>query len=161
MSRQTTTQQGMMLLEALLGILLFSIGILGLVGLQSISVKNTTEARYRSEAAYLASQIVGRMWIDRANLANYALTTATTSCTAAPATVKDWLCQVEKGDPTATPPVPPALPGITTAPETRPTIVIAADQVTVTLRWRTTAPNAAITDGSDIRKYTLITRINF
>ena len=141
-------QAGMMLLEALLGILLFSIGILGLIGLQGVSIKNTTEARYRSEAAYLANQIVGRMWVDRTNLANYALTTGTTCNTGATTALQQWLCQVES-----------TLPGITAAAPTRPTITVAADTVTVTLHWRV-GSNAAITDNSDIRSYVLMTRIN-
>lgn len=141
-------QGGMMLLEALLGILLFSIGILGLIGLQGVSIKNTTEARYRSEAAYLANQIVGRMWVDRSNLASYALTTGTTCNTGATTALQQWLCQVEA-----------TLPGITTAAPTRPTIAVAADTVTVTLHWRV-GSNSAITDNSDIRSYVLITRIN-
>lgn len=142
-------QDGMMLLEALLGILLFSIGILGLVGLQSVSIKNTTDARLRSEAGYLANQIVGRMWADRPNLANYALTTGT-NCSGAVAQLKDWLCQVER-----------SLPGITSAAATRPTIAVdtTTNTVTVTLHWRMN-DNPAITDGSDIHNYVLITRIN-
>jgi type IV pilus assembly protein PilV len=138
----------MMLLEALLGILLFSIGILGLIGMQGVSIKNTTEARYRSEAAYLANQIVGRMWLDRANLASYALTTGTTCVVASTTALQQWLCQVEA-----------SLPGITATPATRPSITVAADTVTVTLHWRVSS-NAAITDNSDIRNYVLITRIN-
>ena len=143
-------QQGVMLLEALLGILLFSVGILGLVGLQSVSIKNTTDARLRSEAGYLASQVVGRIWADRANVANYALGTSTTCASSGtiPDSLKDWLCQVEA-----------ELPGITTAAATRPTIVVdASNNVTVTLHWRATT-NAAITDGSDIRKYILVTKV--
>lgn len=131
--------QGVMLLEALIGILIFSIGILGLVGLQSTSIKNTTEARYRSEAAYLANQIVGRMWSDRTNLASYALSAATT-CTGGTSSLQTWLCQVETN-----------LPGITAAAN-RPDIAVAADQVTITLRWQL--------PGSDARRYTVVTRIN-
>ena len=143
-------EHGMMLLEALLGILLFSVGILGLIGLQGVSIKNTTEARYRSEAAYLANQIVGRMWVDRANLASYALTSSTTACNASStAALQQWLCQVEA-----------SLPGITTAAATRPTIAVATDTVTVTMHWRVGGINSAVTDGSDIRKFVLITRIN-
>jgi type IV pilus assembly protein PilV len=141
-------QAGMMLLEAMLGILLFSIGILGLIGLQGVSIKNTTEARYRSEAAYLANQIVGRMWIDRANLANYALTSGTTCNASATTAIQQWLCQVEA-----------SLPGITATAATRPTITVAADAVTITMHWRV-GSNSAITDNSDIRSYVLITRIN-
>ncbi len=148
---RATGMHGMMLIEALLGILIFSVGILGLVGLQAASMRNATEARYRTEAAYLANQIVGRMWIDRgianANLANYVLTTATV-CTASTATaLQQWLCEVER-----------TLPGIT-ATVARPTITVATDTVTVTLRWKA-ATNSTITDGSDIRRYVLIARIN-
>jgi type IV pilus assembly protein PilV len=143
--------RGMMLIEALLGILIFSVGILGLVGLQAASMRNATEARYRTEAAYLANQIVGRMWIDRgvanANLANYVLTTATTCTSSATTALQQWLCEVER-----------TLPGITTT-VARPTITVATDTVTVTLRWKATT-NTAITDGSDIRRYVLIAKIN-
>jgi len=64
-------QQGMLLLEALVGILIFSIGILAMLGMQSVGMQNTIESKYRSEAAYLANQIVGTMWVDRANIATY------------------------------------------------------------------------------------------
>ena len=35
------------------------------------AIKNTTDARYRSEAAYLATQIVGQMWVDMDKLDSY------------------------------------------------------------------------------------------
>jgi type IV pilus assembly protein PilV len=132
--------QGVMLLEALIGILIFSVGILGLIGLLSASIKNTTEARYRGEAAYLANQIVGRMWTDRTNLAAYALATGTACNTSSGAALQLWLCQVET-----------TLPGIT-AGANRPTITVATDTVTVTLRWQV--------PGGDARNYSVITRIN-
>ena len=50
-------QGGVMLLEVLIGILIFSIGILAMLGMQTIGMRNTVEAKYRSEAAYLANQI--------------------------------------------------------------------------------------------------------
>jgi type IV pilus assembly protein PilV len=56
-------QRGVMLLEALVAILIFSIGILGVVGLQATAVKQSTDARYRAEAALLADQLLGQMWI--------------------------------------------------------------------------------------------------
>lgn len=64
-------QQGVMLIEALIGILIFSIGILALIGMQATAIKNTTDARYRSEAAFLANQIIGQMWVDLPNLGRY------------------------------------------------------------------------------------------
>ena len=57
-------QRGGFLLEALVGILIFSFGILGLVGLQANAIRHVNDAQYRGEAVYLASTIVGRMWTD-------------------------------------------------------------------------------------------------
>ncbi|MEI8171278.1 MAG: type IV pilus modification protein PilV [Rhodoferax sp.] len=55
-------QTGSMLIEVLIAILIFSIGILGIVGLQASAVTASTDARYRSEAALLANELIGRMW---------------------------------------------------------------------------------------------------
>lgn len=76
---QAKFQQGVVLLEALIGILIFSFGILALAGLQGAMVKNTTDSNYRSEASYLAQQQLGRMWADPSNLANYLGTTPVAS----------------------------------------------------------------------------------
>lgn len=64
-------QQGVVLLEALIAILLFSIGVLALVGLQASMVKNTASAKSRIDAGYIAQQRIGQMWTDPGNLANY------------------------------------------------------------------------------------------
>lgn len=55
-------QHGSFLLEALIAILLFSIGILGMVGLLGASTRATNDARYRSEAAYIANGMAADMW---------------------------------------------------------------------------------------------------
>lgn len=67
-------QRGSMLLEGLIAILIFSMGILALVGLQAASIKNASDAEFRTEAAYLANEVIGQMWLDQANLASYAAT---------------------------------------------------------------------------------------
>lgn len=56
-------QKGSMLLEALIAILIFSMGILAIVGLQAASVQASTDARYRTEASLLANQLIGQMWV--------------------------------------------------------------------------------------------------
>lgn len=61
-------QQGIVLLEALIAILLFSMGILALVGLQAAMVSNTTASKYRADASYIAQQQLGRLWADPANV---------------------------------------------------------------------------------------------
>ena len=58
-------EQGVMLIEALIAILIFSIGILAVVGMQSVAIKNVTESKHRSEAAFLAQELMAQMWIDQ------------------------------------------------------------------------------------------------
>lgn len=90
-------QQGVALLEALFAVLLFSIGVLALVGLQATSIKNSADAKYRSDAAQLAKQIVGQMWVDRSNIDNYAHHTTGTTCSfggPASANVGTWVSPV-------------------------------------------------------------------
>ena len=51
-------QQGVMLLEALVAILIFSIGILAIVGMQASAVRAVTDSRSRSEASFFANQLI-------------------------------------------------------------------------------------------------------
>ncbi len=66
------TQSGVVLIEALVAVLIFSLGILALVGLQGAMIKNTGELKYRADASFIAQKRLGRMWADPENLANYA-----------------------------------------------------------------------------------------
>ncbi|MFW5431824.1 MAG: prepilin-type cleavage/methylation domain-containing protein [Methylophilaceae bacterium] len=65
------SQQGAVLLEALIAVVIFSFGILALAGLQGAMVKNTTNANFRSEAGHIAQQHLGQIWGDPNNIANY------------------------------------------------------------------------------------------
>lgn len=56
-----SSERGVVLLEALIAILIFSFGILGLVGLQAASIKNVGEAQYRVEAALHADSVIAQM----------------------------------------------------------------------------------------------------
>jgi type IV pilus assembly protein PilV len=64
-----TYQSGMMLLEALIGILIFSIGILALVAMQAAAVGSVADAQYRVEAVNLANQVLANIWttVDRSS----------------------------------------------------------------------------------------------
>jgi type IV pilus assembly protein PilV len=126
-----TGQQGVVLLEALIGILIFSLGILALVAMQAVSVSTVSNARYRTEAAFLANEIISQIWVDRGtsygNVANYAISAGSASSPPAQAWVQKVYAE---------------LPGSNTNP---PDIVIATPpeggrQVTVTIRWK--APDA-------------------
>lgn len=62
-SASASTQRGSFLLEALIAILIVSLGVLGLVALQTRAMQQTDDSHFRSEAAFLASDLVSRMWI--------------------------------------------------------------------------------------------------
>ncbi|NOT18237.1 MAG: type IV pilus modification protein PilV [Sulfuriferula sp.] len=84
------SQSGMVLIEAMIAVLIFSIGILGIVALQAAMIKSTSQAQYRAQAQYIAQQMLGNMWADPTNIANhydYACTELPNGvCTAAAAT---------------------------------------------------------------------------
>jgi len=57
-------QKGAVLLESLIALLIFSFGVLALAGLQSAMMKNTDDAKYRAEAAFVAQRILGDIWVN-------------------------------------------------------------------------------------------------
>ena len=117
--RIRNNQKGVTLLESLLGILLFSVGILAVVGMQAMAVRNVAESKYRMDASFLANQIIGEMWVNRTNLASYAYTGGTP-----PAVATTWVTHVAN-----------TLPGTTTTLNP-PLINISGNTVTITLRWQ-------------------------
>jgi len=127
-------QSGAMLLEALIAILLFSIAILGLAGLQARGIEVVRDAEYRAQASHFANQIVGHMWADRFNVPLYALNSgAGVACTAGAnaslnPVVADWLNALSGAG------VAGALPG---AANLQQQIEVAPDNVvTVTVCWQ-------------------------
>ena len=95
-------QAGIILLEGLIAILIFSMGILAIVGLQGASIRNSADAKYRADASTLANEIIGQMWADQASLAAYAhnpVSVAGTPCgptvgASTNANVTNWLANV-------------------------------------------------------------------
>jgi type IV pilus assembly protein PilV len=83
--------QGVMLIEALIAILIFSIGILAIVGMQGVAIKTVTQSKYRSEAAFLANEVLSQMWSDTGNLASYDYPAGG----AAPSRLADWKARVD------------------------------------------------------------------
>jgi type IV pilus assembly protein PilV len=78
------TQSGIMILEALIAILIFSFGILAIVALQAVSVKLAGDAKYRSDASMLAEELLAEMWTSDRVPANMSALFATgaDACTA-------------------------------------------------------------------------------
>ncbi len=94
------SQGGIILIEALIAILIFSMGILAIIGLQAQSVRNSSEAKYRADASFLVNQIIGRLWADRSNIATYSHLPTGTVCTpsgsaSANTNVTQWLAGVD------------------------------------------------------------------
>lgn len=108
-----------MLLEALVGLLIFAFGVLGIVGLQAAMTQAQTAAKFRADAAYLASEARGAMWVDMTNLMNY---DTTASCASHPR-CKAWTDKVAATLPSGAADIE----------------VTAAGLVTITITW--TAPN--------------------
>lgn len=151
-SKSRRMHRGFMLFEALVGMVIFSVGVLGLVGFQSTAIKSSTEAKGRSDAAFLANQLIARMWTDRSNLPSYALNAAQPACalTAGNASVHppvvNWLGYVQ-GDATN----PGMLPGADALAQQ--VSIDATSTVTVTLCWN--AP------GGDVHRHVARSRIRF
>ncbi len=58
-------QQGFTLIEVMVSIIILAIGLLGMAGLQTITLKNGQSAYMRSQATILAYDIMDRMRINR------------------------------------------------------------------------------------------------
>lgn len=63
--------RGIALLEVLVALLIFTVGVLGLAGLQATMTRAQTQAQMRADAGYLANEAIGRMWSDVTNTALY------------------------------------------------------------------------------------------
>jgi len=125
---------GSAILEGLIAILLFSVGIIAIMGLQSVSINAVRDAKYRSDASYVAAQIIGLMWADRGansvNLPCYSIPTAGT-CPSSSSTTERvaWLNSfTTSGGVNFLPGAAPARQEIT--------VDTATSTVTVTIRWQ-------------------------
>ena len=72
------SRRGFFLIEAMVAILIFALGILGLVAMGGTAVSSQSDAQYRTEASSLADAIAGEMalGIDRTSEANKAASLA-------------------------------------------------------------------------------------
>lgn len=67
----TSMQQGSVLIEAMVALVIFSMGVLALVGLQSTMIKNSSDNRYRAEAQLIAQTHIANMMAYGGDAANY------------------------------------------------------------------------------------------
>jgi type IV pilus assembly protein PilV len=71
--RIARAQLGMALLECLMALLIFSVGLLGLLGLEARVMNISTDSENRGRAAMLANEVASQMWL------NNTVTPATTA----------------------------------------------------------------------------------
>ena len=126
------SQAGVMLLEALIAILIFSLGILSLVALQATAVQLTSDAKYRTDATLLANRLIGQMWTSSGSLAAMA-----TAYQTGGAAYNAWLADVSGRD--GLPGVVAASTGVvSTLPTVQfPTVTALTADVEIRLFWRT------------------------
>jgi type IV pilus assembly protein PilV len=122
-------QRGFTLIEVLIALLVFSLGVLSLVAVQASAVRLASDARHRATAAFLADQLLARMLIsDRATVTSFShQPTGTVSCApSGTATTNplalEWLQEVSANLPNAE------------AANQQVVVAVAGTEVTVTVR---------------------------
>lgn len=136
-------QSGVMLIEALVALLIFSMGILAVVGLQAVAVKHTTQAKHRADAAFLVNNILGQMRaVNPTTISSFAHNAAAAACPFAGtasgnALVTAWAADIGNMFPTATTQIQ----------------VGANNLVTVSICWQNPG------DGAAYRNYTAVSQI--
>lgn len=112
---------GFTLLEALIALIVLSIGLLGLAGLQASSLRNNQDAYFRSQATILAQSMMDELRSDRgrslAGRYNFTLGDSPTASSFA----EEWLEKVENT-------LPAASAGVA--------VDAARRTATVTVRWQ-------------------------
>lgn len=58
-------QRGFTLLEVLVSLLVFSFGVLGMVGMQARAIQFSVDAEDRTKAAVIANEVISWMWAQR------------------------------------------------------------------------------------------------
>lgn len=141
MLKPRRSQSGVLLLEVLIALLIFSLGVLGLVGLQANAIKQSGQSKYRTDATLLANELVGQMWITSRSYTT--LNTAFTSTSGGGPSYRAWKTKVEAALPGADtyPPtviltqIPP-LNAIVASATAAPVGLTASTRVTITMRWK-------------------------
>lgn len=147
MLKNRHSQSGVMLLEVLIALLIFALGVLGLVGLQANAIKQSGQSQYRTDATLLANALIGQMWLTNRSFAtlNAGFSSATNGVN-----YVAWKAQVAATLPGAGT-YPPSvvitqmapladIVGAASSPSTRPPSTL----VTITMRWK--APGEPASD---------------
>ena len=121
--RTLKRERGVMLIEALIAILIFSIGILAVVGMQSMAIRTVSDAKVRSDAGFLVNELMAQIWTDAGNINSYAYP----GSGSVPTRLTGWMTRVNSRLPGAT-----AVPPIITVTGGTPL----GGLVQITVRWQ-------------------------
>jgi len=117
---------GSALIESLLALLVFVVGLLSLLILLTSTLKQTDNARYRTEASLLASDLVSRMWSgDRS------LDALRARFDPVAEEYQQWLTRVQA-----------SLPGVTQDKNQPKKVIDDTRTVSLTLRWQAASDTA-------------------
>ena len=154
-------QQGFFLIEALIAILIFALGVLGLVALGGTAISSQSDAQYRTEASSLADAIVGEIQLNvdrttplslQTSLAAYAHNATTASnCvfSGSPTTNVSVLTLTNKAANVGG----VGLPGASTGNQQILVDTVNFNRVEVTLCWKTASDTV-------LRRHTLVSYVN-
>lgn len=84
-------QKGFYLIEAVIAILVFAIGILGVIKIQANSINNVSDVQFRTTASGLSQSIINQILLDKNNISSYIDGTSDN--------YQNWLTQVKKSLP--------------------------------------------------------------
>ena len=104
--RLSRAQHGMALLECLMALLIFSVGLLGLLGLEARVMGVSTDSENRGRASMIASEVASQMWLN--NTVDPVALAGVPAYTALVARVAD---QTQGGLPGGQPPAVVLVPG--------------------------------------------------
>ena len=157
-------QQGFFLIEALIAILIFSLGILGMISMGGVAIAAQSDARFRTDAANLANDIAStiQLNVDRNNSLDQQTSLnafqhlpggADCAFTGAPSTdpaLLAWLDRVVT--------VGPGLPGLPGSSATTQQVIVNTtaagfNRVQITVCWQAPGDRA-------MRRHTLVTYVN-
>jgi type IV pilus assembly protein PilV len=134
-------QRGLSLLEVLVAIVILSLGLLGMAGLQAASLRTSQGSFYRAQAAQYADDMAERMRANLGQARNYGLAladAAPTGTSVRDRDLADWLAKLR------------SLPG----GDGSVAIDLANNLVTITVQWDDTRAG-----GPANANYTVVTRL--
>ena len=157
-------QQGFFLIEALIAILIFSLGILGMISMGGVAIAAQADARFRTDAANLANDIAStiRLNVDRTDPVTQQASLnafqhrpggadcAFTGAPSADAALLNWLNRVVT--------VGPGLPGLPGTSATTQQVLVDTtaaghNRVQITVCWQAPSDRA-------MRRHVLVTYVN-